>query len=165
MAYIRQELLGSAGRRPPIHRRKPALIKEMRANMVKNPGRMKFSGGRPMRPTPSKAQVGPFNMGGDIMGPENFPTAIGSQQPDDSWFPAGGFPRTAPSRGGFNDSGPELGPPMHPAFTGFPQPPFRGEAQRPPWEGQLNQQALIQMIMEQIMGQRSRPGPPAGSYM
>lgn len=188
MAYIKRELLGSAGRRPPI-RRKPQLIREIRENMGKQfPGPRHGDGGnhphgfpgrRPPRPSRIPTPHGD-TMTGPVQIPDAMGMAIGAMQPDDSWANQG-----------------VAGPPIHPAFPGLPRPPFREHPAdfpmepfpgspvfpglegfspsnvdtfrpvRPP-QGQ-RQNALIQMILEQLRSGNIRGSmmgaPPPGSYM
>lgn len=92
---------------------------------------------------------------GDYVPPGEFPTPIGASQPDDSWFPAGGFHSPGPSRGGFTDEGPPMqAPPQHPIDFGG----MMGKAPQHPIPGLGGNPAIMQLI-QQIMQMRQQPRP------
>lgn len=155
MAYLKADH-GPINRKvTPIRNKKAMLIKEM--------------GG--MRGAMGKAKTMPFN---DFVPSGQFPTSLGVSQPDDSWFPAGGFPSAPPSRGGFNDSGPPMSPFPTPGLPHRPDPrqhpvdlggmnipglqDIGARPRSPRWEGNLNIQKLIELLMG------GQGGPPPGSY-
>ena len=191
MAYIKSSLLGSAAKRLPGRARPPRDAAAVIEKILKNKQRLPRLPGRgtgklpPFRPMPagwSEANIGgprhgggpgKFDMSGDIM---QMHTRGGPQGGPDGWMgqvppqPQSNISDYGPPMG--QGAGPDGGPIPPPGPEQYPNmPPYGmfgggmgGEAQRPPWEGQMRpggvngiNPKIMQLIME-MMGQRRGGG-------